>query len=390
MERRLLVFALICLLSLFADITYEGARSIVGPYLEALGATAIVAGITTVGDFLGYVARLVSGLAISRRGTSRALWSAAIGGYALNLLSVPALAVARSWPQVLGLVYAERLGKGLRAPAINAVLAEVSENIGRGKGFGIHEVADQVGGVVGPLAVGAILAATGSYRTTFAALAVPAAVALSIVLVARARYPTLRSLEEQRRAERSGGGWGRGLGPGFARFVLGMAVMALGYAPWTLVSYYAALLGIASPSWIAAMYSLAMGVDGCVALAMGWLYDRFGTRVVALAPLLALPTPLFFLHPTRTALVATAALWGAALGVVESAAKASVADLVEPSARPLAYGLYGFVFGACWMACGALLGWLCSFSPSTVPTISMPLLGASAAILATALPSRRK
>jgi len=380
-ERRLLVFALICLLSLFADITYEGARSVVGPYLETLGATAIIAGITTVGEFLGYVARLGSGLAISRRGSSRALWGAALGGYALNLLSVPALSLATNWGQVLGLVYAERVGKGLRAPAINVVLAEVSEGIGRGKGFGIHEIADQAGGVVGPIIVGAILAATSSYRITFAALAVPAAISLAIVFAARSRYPVVKSVEARENVGSGGAGW-RSLGPGFRRFVAGMAVMALGYAPWTLVSYYAALLGIASPSWIAAMYALAMGVDGCVALGMGWLYDRLGTRVVALAPVFAAPTALFFLSPSKTMLVATAALWGAALGVVESAAKASVADLVEPSARPLAYGLYGFVFGACWMACGALFGWLCSFSPRTIPAVSMPLLGASTAILA--------
>jgi hypothetical protein len=80
------------IVNLFADMTYEGASSINGPFLGALGAGAAAIGVISgVGEFLGYALRVGAGYVSDRTGK---YWLVTFVGYAINLLSVPALA----WP----------------------------------------------------------------------------------------------------------------------------------------------------------------------------------------------------------------------------------------------------------------------------------------------------
>ncbi len=377
LNRRVLTFALLCLVSLTADITYEGARSVVGPYLEVLGASAIAAGLLTLGDLLGYVARLASGVWASKRGGSRTLWLLTIGGYAINLFSVPPLALAKSWQQVLGLVVAERVGKGLRTPTRDVVLAEVAESIGRGKGFGVHEVADQVGAIVGPAVVSAIASLAG-IRSAFLALAIPAAVSMLLVVSAFAAYPRIESVE------RASGRVSIGsilATPRFSRFLIATALLGLGFVPWSVLSYAGASYGLSVGS-LALAYSLAMAVDAAVALPAGWLYDKLGPRVMALAPAACLAAPIAILGRSLPSVFACAASWGACMGVMESVFRAAVAEMVEPSARPAAYGLAYFVFGASWLACGLYSGYLIQSIPGCLPIATSTLLALSIAIYA--------
>ena len=377
MDRKLLTFALLCLVSLTADITYEGARSVIGPYLEILGASAIIAGLSTVGDLLGYVARLWSGIAVSRARSSRALWIATIGGYAINLFSVPPLALARDWQQVLGLVIAERVGKGLRTPTRDVVLAEVSEAIGRGKGFGIHEVADQAGAIAGPVIVAALASYLG-IRHAFLWLAIPAAVSMALVISAYATYPRVKSLEVEGPAISVGSLMKR---RSFLQFAVATVLLGLGFVPWTVLSYEGAKLGL-SVGALATAYALAMGVDAAIAFPAGWLYDRFGPRVMLIAPLACLAAPIAILSGSVVGLYLCAASWGACMGVMESVFRAAVAELVEPSARAAAYGLAYFLFGLAWLGCGLYGGLLVQIDPRLLPVVAIAFLVASAATYA--------
>ena len=82
--------------NLFADMTYEGARSVTGPFLGTLGASGFIVGsVTGFGEFLGYALRLVSGRMADR---SRFYWPITLGGYLVQMVSVPLLALAGSWP----------------------------------------------------------------------------------------------------------------------------------------------------------------------------------------------------------------------------------------------------------------------------------------------------
>lgn len=74
-------------ISLFADVTYEGARGVNGPFLATLGASAAVVGIASgAGELAGYLLRLAGGVAVDR---TRAYWPLTIIGYIINLLAVP-------------------------------------------------------------------------------------------------------------------------------------------------------------------------------------------------------------------------------------------------------------------------------------------------------------
>ena len=107
-KRAAAVGFIICLgvVSLFADMTYEGAHSIIGPYLKDLGATAFqVAFIAGVGEMLGASLRFFSGRFADR---THAYWSITFLGYAMNVIAVPALAFAGNWQVAAVLVIAER------------------------------------------------------------------------------------------------------------------------------------------------------------------------------------------------------------------------------------------------------------------------------------------
>ena len=144
-------------ISLFADVTYEGARSINGPFLGTLGASAAVVGIVSgAGELAGYLLRLFSGFAVDR---TRAYWTLTIVGYTINLLAVPCMALAGHWGFAAALIIAERAGKAVRTPARDVMLSQASKIVGRGWGFGLHEFMDQLGAFMGPL-----LVAAGNHR----------------------------------------------------------------------------------------------------------------------------------------------------------------------------------------------------------------------------------
>src|SRR3977135_2018894 len=134
-------------ISLFADMTYEGARSITGPYLGMLGVTATTIGIVSgFGELMGYGARLVSGYVGDRTGH---YWAITIVGYVLNLFAVPLLALAGAWQLAIVLIVAERMGRGIRSPVRDAMLSQAASQTGLGWGFGLHQALDQIGAVIG-------------------------------------------------------------------------------------------------------------------------------------------------------------------------------------------------------------------------------------------------
>jgi hypothetical protein len=153
---------LLGVVSLFADMTYEGARSVTGPFLASLGASGTVVGIVAgFGELLGYGLRLVSGYLSDR---SRKYWTITLFGYVLNLLSVPLLALVGNWEIAALLMMTERTGKAIRNPTRDAMLSHATKRIGRGWGFGLHEAMDQTGALVGPLIFATVLYFKGRGR----------------------------------------------------------------------------------------------------------------------------------------------------------------------------------------------------------------------------------
>jgi MFS family permease len=351
----LVLVVLLGVVSLFADMTYEGARSITGPYLAMLGASAAAVGVVAgFGEFLGYALRLASGYWADR---TRRYWAITIFGYAVNLLAVPALALAGHWTYAAILIILERAGKAIRTPARDAMLSHATLQMGRGWGFGLHEALDQVGATLGPLIVGAVLYFQGGYRTAFVFLALPALLALGTLIVARRLYPRPQSLEALAPALRP-----KGFGGAYWLYLAAASCVALGYADYPLIAFHFERAGSVPSEWIPAFYAVAMAVDGLAALAFGYWYDRLGVIVlVAACAVSALFAPLAFLGGFHAALAA-AILWGLGMGAQESVMRAAVAAMSAPERRGTAYGLFNTGFGLFWFLGSALMGLLYDFS----------------------------
>lgn len=343
------------IVSLFADLTYEGGRSILGSFLASIGASAVFAGtVAGLGEFLGYAIRLASGRLVDR---TRQYWPVMIGGYVINMLSVPALALA-SAPWFAGLlVFTERLGKGARVPARDALLSHAGHELGHGKAFGLHEFLDQLGAVAGPLVVSAAVAYSG-YRFGFGVLVVPAVIALFFLWRARGVEGGEVSHAHAGAAH---------LDRRYYLYLAFSVVSVLGFSHFVLVAYHLGHAQRLAPALIPLLYGVAMGVDALAALATGWLYDRYGLKVLIALPLLTLPAvPLLFL-PEQPALVwLGAGFWGAALGVQESTMRAGVATLTPSAIRATAYGVFDTCFGLSWLVGSTLLAALYSHSPMTL------------------------
>jgi len=340
---------LLGLVSLFADMTYESARSISGPYLAILGASAGVVGIVAgLGEFIGYGLRIVSGIISDRTGR---YWAVTIAGYAVNLLAVPAIALAGHWEIAAILIMAERFGKAVRVPARDAMLSHAAHGLGRGWAFGIHEAMDQIGAMIGPVIVAAVLAVSGSYRYGFAVLAFPAVLALTILTFARISHPQPRDLEPVFPAGRS-----RGFPPVFWLYLAAVGCIALGFCDFPLAAFHMKTTGIVTDRWIPIIYAGAMGVDALSALVFGRLFDqkRF-SLLLALMAVSAGSAPLVFLFGP-VLLMLGMVLWGVGMGALESVIRAIVGDILHPDRRATGYGVFNAGFGLAWFIGSALMG----------------------------------
>jgi MFS family permease len=347
---------LIGVLSFFADFTYEGSRSILGPYLGILGASATIVGIVTgFGELLGYGLRLVSGTWADATGR---YWPITIFGYGVQMASVPALALTQNWPEAAALIILERVGKAIRNPPRDVMLSHAGKRVGGyGLVFGIHEAMDQFGAMFGPLLVAFILAHRGKYHEAFAVLLVPALINLTFVGLARLLYPRPEDMEASPPNIA-----GQGLPNVFWVYLAGAALVAAGFADYPLIAYHFGKAHVVPSEWIAIFYAVAMAVSGAGSLAFGRLFDRFGFNVlIGLTVVAALYAPLAFLGGFWTALIG-AAIWGVGIGVHESIIPAVVAPMVPAQRRASAFGLFTAGYGTFWFLGSAVIGVLYDIS----------------------------
>lgn len=346
--------------SLFADLCYEGMRGALGGYLAVLGASATSVGfVAGTGEAIGYGLRYASGALADR---THRYWALTIAGYATNLVAVPLLALAGSWPMVAALVGLERLGKAIRSPAKSTLTSFAAADLGAGKAFAINEAMDQVGGLAGPLVVAGVLAWRGEtisgYAWAFCILAIPAAITIGVLLRARQLYPDPRALEAKVTSEGV-------LGPRYRLYLVGVALIAIGLADWPLLAYHLKNRGVLGGSWLPVAYSAAMALDGIAAVGAGALFDRSrrrggtGAGVVALVVLAgAAYAPLVMASSGDAPMLAVIglALWAVTRAATESIGKALIATIVPADQRGRAYGLYYLVWGIAWWAGSLLLG----------------------------------
>jgi len=347
--RLVILFGFVAMLG---DVVYEGGRSVAGPFLFTLGASAFtVAFIAGFGEFVGYGIRIATGFLADR---SRQYWAFVIAGY-LMIGAIPLLVFAGNWEIAALLLITERIGKAVRSPAKDAVLAHATSAIGRGWGFGLHEALDQIGAIAGPLLFVGALAAGGNYRGGFALLAVPFVLLLIALVVA------WRSMPDPMGFESPAGKTTPVADPAFSRRRINLygaftAITMAGFIVFPLLAYHYKALGILPDAEIPVFYAIAMGVDAVVALAVGRAYDRYGVRVLFFVPLVGLIIPLVAFSPSYGTALAGAVLWGASMGMQETVLRAAVADFTPPGGRGFAFGIFNTIYGGAWFAGSVIIG----------------------------------
>src|SRR5437870_3601011 len=369
-QRAVLFIVFLGIVSLFGDMTYEGARSITGPFLGELGVTATTIGIVAgFGELLGYGARLVSGYLGDRMGK---YWAITIAGYLLNLFAVPLLALAGAWQIAAVLIVAERLGRGIRSPVRDAMLSHAASQTGLGWGFGLHQALDQLGAVAGPLVVSGVLFVGSGYQAAFGWLLIPAVLSIAVLLAARYLFPRPHDFELAPPPLE-----GEGLAPIFWVYIVAVAFIAAGYADFSLIAYHFDKAQIMPATWIPILYAVAMAVDGLGALALGSLFDRIGIWTMVLATIAsAAAAPLVFLGNFPLAVIGMAC-WGVGTGAQDSVMRATIAGLAPQQRRATAFGIMNAVYGVAWFAGSVLLGVLYDLSLVAV-VLTSALLQAAA------------
>lgn len=336
-------------ISLFADATYEGARSVTGAYLGALGASGSVVGLVAgVGELIGYGLRLLTGYLSDR---TRQHWKITTLGYLINTAAVPLMALAGSWEAVAGLMIAERTGKAIRTPARDVLLSHAALQVGRGFGFGLHEALDQIGAVLGPILVAVAIGMSGGYQAGFAILVVPAVLGLSLLLIGQRIYPNPREFEPKNlNLNRDG------LPRIFWVYLAAIALIAAGYADFPLIAYHLQQSKMFSQTQIPLLYALAMGVDAIAALIFGRWFDRIGLSSLMIAVLISAGFAPFVFLGNSSLVIVGMVLWGVGMGAQESILKAAVAGMVSADRRGAAYGIFNAGYGVAWFLGSALMG----------------------------------
>jgi MFS family permease len=345
---------------LFADMTYEGARSITGPFLGSLGASATIVGfVAGFGELIGYGLRSVSGYFADK---SRKYWSVAIVGYLVNMLAVPALALAGNWPLAAGLIVAERTGRAIRRPAVEAMLSHAGKSIGSGWVFGLNEALDQTGATVGPLVTALVLYFRGGYQSAFAVLLISALLCLSTLIIARIFYPRPDELEKKSAQPFQAKRFSRS----YWLYLVAGALIAAGFADFALIAFHFQRAAIVGQSMIPVLYAVAMATGALSALVFGRLLDKLGLPMLLLPFLLsALFAPFVFLGGLAMALIGMI-LWGIGMGAQDSLLKAVLSAVVPAEKRSTAFGVFDTGFGIAWFFGSAVMGW---FYDRSVPVL---------------------
>lgn len=365
LKRSSWIFVLfIGIVSLFSDMTHEGARSITGPFLAALGASATAVGfIAGFGELMGYAIRLVSGIISDK---TQKYWTVTFVGYFVNLLAVPALALAGSWQMAAVLMILERTGRAIRNPARDVMLSHATATIGHGKGFGVHEALDQIGAVSGPLIVSLVYLLSGSYKQSFAVLLIPAIIALSVLVVARIKYPTTQQLDI--RNGRNGKEFPKKF---FWIYLIAVSLIAAGFADYPLVAFHFEKSQQVSTELIPVLYAVAMGVDAIAALLLGKYFDRYGIIVLVASTLISLIfAPLVFMGNLYTA-IAGMVCWGIGMAAQESIVRAVLASVLPENKKATGFGIFNATFGLFWFLGSFLMGYLYELNILYVIAFSM-------------------
>ncbi|HOR42174.1 MAG TPA: MFS transporter [Atribacterota bacterium] len=347
------------MVSLFADMNYEGGRSVVGQYLVFLGTSAFALGFAAgMGEFVGYALRFISGTIADK---TKKYWIIIIVGYIVQLCSLPMIGLLTSWKLAIVFIFLERVGKAIRKPAVDAVISFASKKTGSGFGFGLHEAMDQLGAFLGPALFSILLFTTRTnseletYRTGLLYLFIPAGMAILVTILARFLFPHPEHFEIKTEMPKISE---KGYSYQYWIVVIAAGLMALGITDFPLIGLYLKKAGTFTEEAIPLLYAGAMAIDAAAAVVFGFIYDKIGLKSLSFLFFVEIFTaPLVFLGHFWLIMFGMA-LWGISVGTQESILKAAISDSVFSDKRASAFGLFNMIFGLCWFVGSAIIGLL--------------------------------
>ena len=373
LSQSMLFIILFGIVSLFSDMTHEGASSIRGAYLSLLGASAGAIGfVSGLGELVGYSLRYAFGKLTDK---TKLYWPMTILGYVLDIVAVPALALVGEdgWIAACALLVIQRMGKAIKKPAKDTIMSFAASQEGVGKSFGLQEVLDQIGAFLGPvlLYVVMLFKTTGSqfeiYSTCFAFLAIPGAITLALLLITKRKFPNPDTFEPEPKEYVP-----FKLKKGFIFYIAGISLFAFGFVDYSLIVMHVQAKGLVSSTALPLLYAGAMLVDAVAALAFGLLYDKVGVKALVWSTLLSAPFAIFvFMFDSLPMLLVGVMLWGIGMGAQESILKAAVTTIVPKASRATGYGVFECSFGIFWFLGSWILGVLYDVNLTAMVVVSV-------------------
>lgn len=381
----MLFIILFGIVSLFSDMTHEGASSIRGAYLSLLGASAATIGfISGLGELVGYSMRYVFGKLTDK---SKQYWPMTIAGYVLDIIAVPALALVgeHGWIAACVLLVIQRMGKAIKKPAKDTIMSFAASQEGVGKSFGIQEVLDQIGAFIGPVLLYLVMLfkTEGTtfeiYSTCFAVLAIPGAITLILLIVTRCKFPNPEHFEPEPKEYIP-----FKMKKEFILYIAGISLFAFGFIDYSIIimhvsrTYSHLAPGLSETSALVStgslplLYAGAMLVDAVAALFFGMMYDKNGVKALVWSTVISAPFAVFvFAFDSVPMLLIGVALWGVGMGAQESILKAAVTSMVPKASRATGYGVFECSFGAFWFLGSWLMGVLYDVSIPAMIAVSV-------------------
>lgn len=368
-SRAMTFIILFGIVSLFSDMTHEGASSIRGAYLALLGASAGTIGfISGLGELIGYSMRYVFGKITDR---TKKYWPMVIFGYILDILAVPALALVgeKGWIAAALLLVIQRMGKAIKKPAKDTIMSFAASQEGVGKSFGIQEMLDQIGAFLGPVFLYLVMLfkTDGTtfeiYRTAFGFLAIPGFITILLLFITKREFPNPEAFEPEAKKEEA-----FVMKKSFIYYIVGISFFAFGFMDYALVIMHISknftglggsygTFSLISEETLPLLYAGAMLVDAVAALIFGHIYDKKGVRALVISTIISAPFSLFiFGFKSEAAILFGLVLWGIGMGAQESILKAAVTSMVPKKNRATGYGIFECSFGIFWFLGSWILG----------------------------------
>ena len=332
----LMLITLIGIVSFFADMTYESARSMIPQYFTyILGGSVFALGIVIgIGDFLGYSFRSVSGKISDR---TRNYWGMMFLGYTINLFAVPLLALANNYIIASILIIMERMGRATRIPPRDYVISTVASENKIGYSFALQNLLDQAGAVIGPLIISIILFYKYGYRDAFLFLGVPAILSILFLYISYRYSKKEINFEYRRKIEK-----------GIKKkhliyYFVGVGLSAAGIFSISFILVLAQ--GFLQQYEVILIFTLAMVGEGIFGFIFGIAYDKIGKEIIIIGPILAILIILMVNFHNILIYMFLGLLFGSFTGVNDTVTRSVVANYIEETNRGSVFGTLNTSYG---------------------------------------------